>query len=193
MWVILCIFKLPDYKKDFSYRKQLNSFSPVWDRWCCWSSWDDLKALPQCEQITGFSSVWDSWCSLRLWDVFKALSHSKHSCIFSLVWDSVCLFRLLKWEKGFSHREQLNSFLLFDVVGVPRMILKLCHTVSSQVAALKYETDSVFWVPVMFNRPGVAGAVLQSPPSFTDSLINWVILQFKYLPTTVNPKPEKPL
>ena len=37
-----------------------------------------------------------------------------------------------------------------------------------------------------FNRPGVAGAVLQSRPLF----IHWVILKFKYLLNTVNPKPK---
>ena len=39
----------------------------------------------------------------------------------------------------------------------------------------------------LFNRPGVAGAVLQTPPS----LIKSVILFSKYLPKTLNPKPEE--
>ena len=43
----------------------------------------------------------------------------------------------------------------------------------------------------VLNRPGVAGAVLQSPPSFADWLINSVILYSKYLPNTPNPKPEE--
>ena len=33
------------------------------------------------------------------------------------------------------------------------------------------------------NRPGVAGAVLQSPPLLTDSFIHWVILLFKIFKT----------
>ena len=36
------------------------------------------------------------------------------------------------------------------------------------------------------NRPGVAGAVLQSPPSLIDSLSHGL---WKYLQGTVNPKP----
>ena len=43
----------------------------------------------------------------------------------------------------------------------------------------------------IFNRPGVAGAVLQSPPSLINSLIQSVILKSKYLPNTLNPKPEE--
>ena len=41
------------------------------------------------------------------------------------------------------------------------------------------------------NRPGIARAVLQSPPWFIHSLINWVIRLLKYLPNTLNPKPEE--
>ena len=40
----------------------------------------------------------------------------------------------------------------------------------------------------IFNRPGVAGAVLQSPPSLIDSVSDGL---WKYIPNTVNPKPEE--
>ena len=48
-----------------------------------------------------------------------------------------------------------------------------------------------FLNPWALNRPGVAGAVQQSPPSLTDSFIHWVVLKSKYFPNTVNPKPEE--
>ena len=38
----------------------------------------------------------------------------------------------------------------------------------------------------VINRPGVAGAVLQTPPSLIHS-----ISESKYLPNTLNPKPEE--
>ena len=38
----------------------------------------------------------------------------------------------------------------------------------------------------LFNRPGVDGAVLQSPPSLTKSLVCGL---WKYIQGTVNPKP----
>ena len=36
---------------------------------------------------------------------------------------------------------------------------------------------------LLINRPGVTGAVLQSPPLLTDSFIHWVILLFKIFKT----------
>ena len=41
---------------------------------------------------------------------------------------------------------------------------------------------------VIFNRPGVVEAVLQSPPSLINSVSDGL---GKYLPNTVNPKPEE--
>ena len=44
------------------------------------------------------------------------------------------------------------------------------------------------WWHIIINRPGVAGAVLQSPPS----VINWLSDGlWKYIQSTVNPKPEE--
>ena len=47
------------------------------------------------------------------------------------------------------------------------------------------------WNIIIFNRPGVAGAVLQSPPWLNNLVNDWAILQFKYIPNFVNPKPEE--
>ena len=49
------------------------------------------------------------------------------------------------------------------------------------------KTNFVFTPTSIFNRPSVAGAVLQSPLLLT----HWAILWFKYLPNTVNHKPEE--
>ena len=46
------------------------------------------------------------------------------------------------------------------------------------------QRNSYQWI---FNRPGVAGAVLQSPPSLTDSVIKCTL--WKYLQQTFIPKP----
>ena len=43
----------------------------------------------------------------------------------------------------------------------------------------------------IINRPGVAGAVLQSPLWLIKWLSDWVILKFKYIASTVNLKPEE--
>ena len=51
------------------------------------------------------------------------------------------------------------------------------------------ELSDLVWFCIsitVINRPGVAGAVLQSPPSLTHSLSHGL---WKYIQGTVNPKP----
>ena len=58
--------------------------------------------------------------------------------------------------------------------------------------ALLYSTSVLCQDVYLINRPGVAGAFLQSPPSFINSLINSLTDGlWKYIPNTVNPKPEE--
>ena len=88
----------------------------------------------------------------------------------------------LKWDH--SGRNMATNWEKKLMMSKPGRGVKTIRAVTNVMSQLK---DSDWWLKwifsfidfkaaILFNRPGVAGAVLQSPPSFIHLLIHWLIL-----------------
>ena len=94
-----------------------------------------------------------------------------------------------------AYHVQLTFLFVTLEVADPRKTSS-CLTNTALIDSIIYQLSH--WVILsltIFNRPGVAGAVLQTPLSFIHSLINSLIKVsdglWKYIQSTVNLKPEE--